>query len=269
MKKEHLIPWIISISIFFTVVLFWAFIGKKGIESIEKMIEGSSPPLKITKGEAEALIVDQQRFFNYAAEAAQPAVVNISVLQGAQGKDVGSGVIINPQGFVLTAASIVEKGGNIKITRFDPASSGGHTHIYDARIISVFPSAGIAVLKIETQPIAFNPFGRGIAWEPQPSASFAFPNSLRLGDWCLAMFYPLGRKQIVTSGIISTLNQTKTLGNNTYHQLIHTNAITKHNSIGGPLVNGRGEVIGIIIDKEYAVSIDQARMILNSMDIRL
>lgn len=257
--NKAIIPWLISIGIFLLVVLVWAILGKEGIERIENYLER----------ERQAKVVAHQGSLSGSAIRVKPAVVSIctveaslSASQGASPlKGIGSGVVVSPMGYIVTSFPNVEDAGDIKVVNFEQTHfegtvlEQGHHHIYDASVVSVFPAAGLAILKVEGDPMPFSRFGDS--------------NSVRIGDWCLAMGNPFAQKTSATSGIISSLNQTKNLGGIVYRNLIETTCKGGNGFTGGPLVNRWGEVVGIVINKGYAIPSNQVLIILSSIGIQV
>lgn len=254
MKKKNLTPWIISFSVFGLVFLIWTVFGKRGIEKIEDMIETNTlfqSNANTSQMAGHARIVAQQQFFVEAAYTVKPAVVTISASQGTgffavdpTSQRNGSGTIINPQGFLVTSYNLVKDANEIAVTRYDT----GHTHVYDGRIVGKFPAINLAIIKINTL-------------KPLPSSMLGNSDVVHPGDWCLAIGSPLGMKQITTSGMIDNVNPTR--------GRLGFTAKCSQSFAGGPLVNTRGEVIGIIMDKGNAISINQVRQVLYSLEIPL
>lgn len=264
--KRAVIPWLISIGIFLLVVLIWVVLGSRGVEKIEHYLEKNTetrPPVS----SLQARIVAQQEFFSGSAVRIKPAVVSVCIggtapsIQpgGSPLEGIGSGVIVSPTGFIITSSRNISK-GNIKVVNFEQthfegaALEQGHHHIYDAAIVSVFPAAGLAILKID---------GQGL-----PAARLGDSNSLQMGDWCLAIGNPFGQKPVVASGIISSVNHTRKIDGITYPHLIEISCKGNQGFIGGPVINQWGEVVGIIIDKGYAVPSNQVWLVLNGLGIK-
>ncbi len=254
-----MIPWLIAGGVFAVVLVLWLFLGERGIERIEGMWErrGDANPAPVT---SQGQIVAQQFFFNDAANAVKPAVVSIHSYQGAYQRggpagagqsfagggghswqSIGAGVIISPQGYIVTAGQVVAEATHIKITRFDL----GHTHIYDGEVVSRFPSIDLAVVKIAVN-------------NPLPSSMLGDSSNMGMGDWVLAIGSPLGMKPMAVSGIISSVDASGAL---------RTSMPAGNGFLGGPLVNSAGEVIGIISGNGYAIASNKARESLNAMQV--
>ncbi len=135
----------------------------------------------------------------------------------------GSGVIIHAQrGHILTNHHVIEGADNIVVTLNDGRK-------YQAKIVGVDPRADLAVLQIPADKLVAMRFGDS--------------DKLRVGDFVVAIGNPYGIGQTVTSGIISALHRNP--GISEYENFIQTDAPINLGNSGGPLVNLRGELIGI------------------------
>lgn len=137
----------------------------------------------------------------------------------------GSGVIIRPNGTIVTNFHVIAGASKITVTLSD-----GENH--DAKVIGYDQSSDLAVLKIDG--------------EDMPAIAIGDSSKLRVGDLAVAVGNPLGENfsQTVTDGIISGINRKLEMGNQTFN-LIQTNCAINSGNSGGALVNGRGELIGI------------------------
>ena len=140
-----------------------------------------------------------------------------------QASNLGSGVIVSANGYILTNHHVVEAAAEIQI-----ALSDGRT--LPAHVIGADPETDLAVLKIDANGL--------------PAISFAQPDSLQVGDWVLAMGNPFGVGQTVTAGIVSALGRTH-LGINTFENFIQTDAAINPGNSGGALVDSSGYLVGI------------------------
>ncbi|MEO0125800.1 MAG: trypsin-like peptidase domain-containing protein [candidate division WOR-3 bacterium] len=144
---------------------------------------------------------------------------------------LGSGVIISPDGYIVTNAHVVEMATEIKVTLPDKREFSG-------RIIDLDQEKDLALLKIE---------GKNL-----PYAELGNSDDLMIGEWAIALGNPFGMliqdaKPTVTVGVISALNRTissERFGR-TYENMIQTDAAINPGNSGGPLINANGEVIGI------------------------
>lgn len=141
-----------------------------------------------------------------------------------QTQSLGSGVIVDARkGLVLTNNHVVEKAQEIKITLHDGRK-------FEAELIGADPEMDLAVLKIP---------GKNLS-----DLRLADSSKLRVGDFVVAIGNPFGLSQTVTSGIVSALGRSG-LGIEGYESFIQTDASINPGNSGGPLVNLRGELVGI------------------------
>ncbi len=139
-------------------------------------------------------------------------------------KSLGSGVVIDAdKGYIVTNHHVVEGAEEIAITMHNG-------HHFDATLIGTDPEADVAVLQADIEGLEAIPFGDS--------------DTLRVGDFAVAIGNPFGLGQTVTSGIISALGRTG-LGIEGYENFIQTDASINPGNSGGALVNLRGELIGI------------------------
>jgi S1-C subfamily serine protease len=161
----------------------------------------------------------------------QPAVVQINV-KTAQGGGLGSGVIIDPKGYIITNNHVVQGAQSVQVVLY-----GGQT--FPGRIVGTDPPDDLAVVQI-------SPPKAGLTVAPLGDSS-----KLRVGQEVLAIGNPLGITQTVTSGIVSALN--RTVG--TIPDAVQTDAAINPGNSGGALVDLQGELIGIptatAIDPEF------------------
>src|SRR5919205_1073081 len=139
-------------------------------------------------------------------------------------RGIGSGFIINPKGYILTNHHVVEDAARITVG----LQSGEK---YRGTVIGVDPETDVAVIKID-------------APKDLPTVTLGDSNAAQVGDWVLAMGSPFGLDQTVTAGIISK-KERETPYFNVFQRFLQTDAAINRGNSGGPLVNMRGEVIGI------------------------
>jgi len=142
----------------------------------------------------------------------------------------GSGVIVNSRGYVLTNHHVVHGARNITVT----LSLGQITKTYPAQLIDEAPDVDFAIVKILAKG--------NEQFTPAPIGN---SSEMSVGDEVLAIGSPFGLQQTVTSGIVSNMRRTLTVGNRKFTNFIQTDAPINPGSSGGPLVNVNGEVIGI------------------------
>ncbi|SFM27164.1 Do family serine endopeptidase [Nitrosomonas communis] len=136
---------------------------------------------------------------------------------------LGSGVIVSPEGYILTNHHVVEAASEIQVALVDGRNA-------KARIIGSDPESDLAVLKIDLDNL--------------PSITFGQSEQARVGDIVLAIGNPFGVGQTVTMGIIGALGRTQ-VGINTFENFIQTDAAINPGNSGGALTDTAGNLIGI------------------------
>ena len=173
--------------------------------------------------------------FTSAAEVATPAVVNIRALLESGGGiwggktltgSSGSGVIMSPDGYIVTNHHVVEHSRDIKVTLSDKRE-------YKAELVGSDPSTDIALLKISEYDLPFMLFGNS--------------DSVNVGEWVLAVGNPFNLESTVTAGIVSAKGRNINIlgGVTSIESFIQTDAAVNPGNSGGALVNTVGELIGI------------------------
>ncbi|TFZ07341.1 Do family serine endopeptidase [Ramlibacter henchirensis] len=182
--------------------------------------------------------------FRQAAQRASAAVVSINTSKapqrnpqandpwfrfffGDQGGQpqvgLGSGVIISPDGYILTNNHVVEGADEIEVTLNDSRTT-------QAKVIGTDPDTDLAVLRITLDRL--------------PAITLGNSDALQVGDQVLAIGNPFGVGQTVTSGIVSALGRNQ-LGINTFENFIQTDAAINPGNSGGALVDVNGQLMGI------------------------
>jgi serine protease Do len=138
-------------------------------------------------------------------------------------QSLGSGVIISPEGYILTNNHVVDGATNVKVMLSDKRE-------FKAAVVGTDPKTDIAVLKID-----------GSSY---PSVTIGDSSKVQVGDYALAIGDPFGVGQTVTMGIVSATGRTN-LGIEDYEDFIQTDAPINPGNSGGALVNDRGELVGI------------------------
>jgi len=138
-------------------------------------------------------------------------------------RSLGSGFIIDRDGSILTNNHVVENAQKIMVRLADDQE-------YEAKVIGRDSKTDIAVIKIESK-------------KTLPAASFGDSDRLEVGEWVVAIGNPFGLDSTVTSGIVSAKG--RHIGQGPYDNFIQTDASINPGNSGGPLINLRGEVIGI------------------------
>ena len=136
---------------------------------------------------------------------------------------LGSGVIVSPEGFLLTNNHVIDGADDIQVLLADGRKA-------KASLIGADPDSDVAVLKIELDHL--------------PVIAFGSADTLEVGDVVLAIGNPFGVGQTVTSGIVSALGRTG-LGINTFENFIQTDAAINPGNSGGALVDTNGNLLGI------------------------
>ena len=211
---------------------------------------------------------------SYAAIASRvlPSVVNINVT-ASTGSDTGSGVILRPDGYILTNNHVIAAAaggqGSVSVTFNDGGTA-------PARIVGADQEDDLAVIKVNKTGLS--------------AASLGSAGAMHVGDPVLALGSPLGLQGTVTSGIISALNRPvettdssqqsqfgAPAGPTTVIDAIQTDAAVNPGNSGGPLVNAAGQVIGINsaiastgqgsgnIGVGFAIPIDQAKAVAQQL----
>jgi serine protease Do len=188
--------------------------------------------------------------FREAAKRVKPAVVAVTTSFGDMGDDfmqrffgqapggrpsgkaptrkfqrqgLGSGVIVDPDGYILTNNHVVDEAQEISVHLADGRE-------FKAKVVGADPPTDIAVIKIKAENL--------------PVAQLGDSDKAEVGDWVIAIGAPFGLEATVTAGIISATGRSN-VGIADYEQFLQTDASINPGNSGGPLVNMRGQVIGI------------------------
>ena len=166
---------------------------------------------------------------------------------------LGSGVIVSPNGFILTNNHVIEGADNIEVSLNDQRTA-------KARVVGTDPDTDLAVLKIELDKL--------------PAIVLGNSDLLEIGDQVLAIGNPFGVGQTVTSGIISALGRNQ-LGINVFENFIQTDAAINPGNSGGALVDIQGHLLGIntaIYSRSggsmgigFAIPVSSARQVLDAI----
>ncbi|BCB97235.1 MucD [Dissulfurispira thermophila] len=193
-------------------------------------------------------IEETSRAFSDIVKAVSPSVVNISSMKvvkrqpspfddffdflypfpdgrGRKWKEqsLGSGVIVSSDGYIVTNNHVVEQADEIKVLLIDKKS-------FKAKIVGSDPKTDIAIIKIDAKGLPMIPWGDS--------------DKLQVGEFVLAIGNPFGLSHTVTMGIISAVGRAD-IGITDYENFIQTDAAINPGNSGGPLVNIKGELIGI------------------------
>jgi serine protease Do len=139
-------------------------------------------------------------------------------------RSLGSGFIIDREGYIVTNNHVVEDADQIKVRLYDETE-------FDAQIVGRDPKTDIALIKIAADGVELKPLKLGDS------------DSLPVGSWVVAIGSPFGLEQTVTAGIVSAKG--RIIGSGPYDDFIQTDASINPGNSGGPLLNLKGEVVGI------------------------
>ena len=158
------------------------------------------------------------------AEKLQPAVVNLRVGRGRNGAG-GSGILFTPDGFLLTNAHVVQSFTNVRIRLNDGQEIEG-------RVVGSDPWTDLAIVQAQGNKL--------------PHAALGDSQKLRVGQLVVAIGSPFGFESTVTAGVVSALGRSlRTITGHLVDNVIQTDAALNPGNSGGPLVDSRGNVIGI------------------------
>lgn len=231
--------WQVLLIIFILGALIGGFIGSVGGYYVLNKNSSKSSETKITNilPTQEVYIPSSLGAFEKdivaVVKKTMPAVVNISTVTLVEdfffgvypSSGVGSGFIIDPKGYILTNYHVVEGARKIDVTLSEGKKYSGRIVGYDRR-------SDLAVIKIEADNLPSLPLGDSDKLEP--------------GQFAIAIGNPYGLNRTVTLGIVSALNRTIIEPNGVrLENLIQTDAAINPGNSGGPLINIKGEVIGI------------------------
>jgi len=213
--------------------------------------------------------------FSEIVSSVSPSVVNISSTRGARGLaegdeveeffnpfdfdrkgtelSLGSGVIVSGDGYIITNNHVVAEAEDIKVTLFDKRTFRGE-------MVGADPKTDLAIVRIEASGL--------------PTAMWGDSDKLSVGEFVLAIGNPFSLSHTVTMGIVSAVGRAN-VGIADYEDFIQTDAAINPGNSGGPLVNIRGEVVGIntaIFSKSggyqgigFAVPVNMARSIMDQL----
>jgi Do/DeqQ family serine protease len=196
------------------------------------------------------VVLEHQNFpdFTYAAESCVDGVVFVKVVKREKNREAsilehffgygnpysmpresvgsGSGVIISPDGYIATNNHVVANGEQIEVTLNDNKT-------YKAKLVGADPVTDVALLKVDAEDLPVIPFGDS--------------DSLRLGEWVLAIGSPFNLRSTITAGIVSAKGRSlpDMSGEFKIESFIQTDAAVNPGNSGGALVNTKGELVGI------------------------
>lgn len=240
------------IALFVLVIgAIWTNAGVVGPGIPQPALQGDLPPIPLgpVPGMQETVPLGQgtalrmQEAISHVASMVRPAVVSISGAMNAQassgsgltylnpypgsGEPVGSGVIIDRRGYVLTTFRTVGRATQVQVSLFS-----GTRKEYTADVVNVDPNTDLALLRINAREVF-------------PTVILGNSDLLEVGDLVLAVGSPFGFARTVTMGIVSSNRRGLNIDGIRYPDMIQTDATINEGNDGGPLVNIRGEVVGI------------------------
>jgi serine protease Do len=220
------------------VSLLVASAGMMGVEAFahqtDRDVAVSVAEPDATQRQAMSLAFNISDAFSYAAEQIEPSVVHITTLglgrRGQSQGELGSGVIVDPRGYIITNHHVVASGGTIRVRLYDGRE-------VSAEVVGTFEQSDIGVLRIEADDLI--------------AARFGDSEALKVGQWVLAVGSPFGFDQTVTAGIVSAKGRgsagpnSENAGGGRLQEFIQTDAAINPGNSGGPLVDLHGNIVGI------------------------
>lgn len=190
---------------------------------ISKSVTPTVAYIEVTTGAPEKDSQDNEKFqmpFDLGPEFKMP--------EEGPGRGSGSGIIISPDGYILTNNHVVKNASEngIKVILTDKRE-------FTAKLIGIDPNTDVAVIKVESNDL--------------PVATIGNSDDVQVGQWVVAIGNPLGLNSTVTAGIVSALGRNIQMGNDSYaiNNFIQTDAAINPGNSGGALVDISGSVIGI------------------------
>ncbi len=228
--------------------------------AIQVLDEGSPRSASMARGESDAALLDAYSAAVVAAsERVGPAVVHVEVAHAsrpAEGeaprRGSGSGFVFTPDGFILTNSHVVHGARAVKVNFADGTS-------FDADLVGDDPDTDVAVIRIGGHQLS--------------TAALGSSRGLRVGQLAIAIGNPYGFQHTVTTGVVSALGRSlRATTGRLIDDVIQTDAALNPGNSGGPLVNSRGEVIGVntaIIPFAqgicFATAIDTAKWVVEQL----
>lgn len=202
------------------------------ILTIAAMGLASAPRAEARSRYVVQLFKDLQQEIVSIADGVKRSVVHIEVVQSSESgrkfRSLGSGVIIESNGYIITNEHVIGRSVSVKVTLEDKRE-------FPAEVVGVDKQTDLALLKIEVE-------------DELPSASFGNSDNVEVGEWVIAVGNPFGFDRTVSFGIISGKGRViRGMSRDTplLNNFLQTDAAIDPGSSGGPLVNLQGEIVGI------------------------
>src|SRR5688572_4099009 len=251
MTKQRLLSVLMLVEVAFTASMVLTGRMRDANDAGAQNRAAQAPPAVATPGPVTA--AQTLPDFSRIAERTIPAVVNISAMQVIRrdiqdpfrlysrrgvitqripSNAVGSGVVVSPDGYILTNNHVVvgEAGNDVTIEELDLTITMSDKRELPAKLIGVDPATDLAVLKVDANNLPTMPWGDS--------------SKLKVAEWVLAIGNPYQLSETVTLGIVSAVGRTN-LGVSTFEDFIQTDAAINPGNSGGALINARGELVGI------------------------
>lgn len=210
----------------------------------EKVVEGITRGRETAQAEVAANLLakvpDAQERLPYVVKKVEPSVVAVETVQVGRGTPndewarlfgqpnvrggIGSGVIMDPAGYIVTNDHVINQASQVTVTLADGRN-------LPASVVGADPASDLAVLKIDASKLV--------------AANWGDSDKLQVGDQVVAIGSPFGLSQTVTSGIVSAKERRGMDETHRLRDFLQTDAAVNPGNSGGPLVNMKGEVIGI------------------------
>lgn len=184
-------------------------------------------PLPRSQDDDSALLDAYSKAVTHVVEEVGPSVVRLDIQHGQRGRSgSGSGVVLSPDGLILTNSHVVQGGKRAEVTTLDGRG-------FSARVLGDDPDTDLALVRIDDNATL-------------PAARLGNSKRLKPGEIAIAIGNPLGFDASVTAGVISALGRSlRSKNGRLIEDVIQTDAALNPGNSGGPLVSSKGEVIGI------------------------